>query len=194
MLSKKLAVLFLAGAALASAQAVEGYRSDAAVQITGNFTKAVEDNGVRQTADDKAGVAATYRLYLHRLHGVEANYGYARTDLRYALGGTAARINSHANETTAAYVFRIPGRRVTPFALAGAGALLFTPVNGSTTAAQAEFVYGAGVDVDLSSRTFIRASYRGSVYKTPELGPAIVSGRSVVTHRAQPAVGFGFRF
>jgi hypothetical protein len=49
-------------------------------------------------------------------------------------------------------VFRLPLRNVTPFALAGVGALIFYPSDfaGASTQTRAAFVYGAGADIRLS--------------------------------------------
>ena len=43
---------------------------------------------------------------------------------------------------SAAYVLRLPGKRTSPFALAGAGGLMFDPKNiaGASTQARAAFV------------------------------------------------------
>jgi opacity protein-like surface antigen len=85
---------------------------------------------------------------------------------------------------------------VTPFALGGVGGLVFNPTEapGADTQARAAFVYGAGADLNFTHRLFMRAQYRGLVYNSPtfDLGP--LSGLDRVTHRAEPSIGFGFRF
>jgi opacity protein-like surface antigen len=85
---------------------------------------------------------------------------------------------------------------VTPFALAGAGALVFDPRNfaGANTQTRAAFVYGAGADLNLSHRVFVRAEYRGLVYNSPTYDVPALAGLDRVTHRAEPSIGFGYRF
>jgi opacity protein-like surface antigen len=88
----------------------------------------------------------------------------------------------------------LPLHRITPFALAGAGSLIFDPKDISADAlARPAFVYGAGADFDLGSRFFLRAQYRGLVYNSPVLGASTISAE-LLTHRAEPSAGFGFRF
>jgi len=97
---------------------------------------------------------------------------------------------------SAAYVLRLPGKRTSPFALAGAGGLMFDPKNiaGASTQARAAFVYGAGADINMSKHLFVRAEYRGLVYNSPTFGIPRLAGTDRVTHEAEPTVGFGLRF
>jgi opacity protein-like surface antigen len=93
-------------------------------------------------------------------------------------------------------VFRLPHRNFTPFALAGVGALVFDPKDftGAGTQTRAGFVYGAGADFNLSHHLFMRAEYRGFIYSSPTFDLQTVAGMDRVTHRAEPSVGFGYRF
>jgi opacity protein-like surface antigen len=92
---------------------------------------------------------------------------------------------------SAAYVVRFPTKRITPFALAGIGALIFDRTNSSADLiAKPSFVYGGGADLNITDRFFVRAQYRGQVYESPKLGIA----PERITHLAQPSVGFGVRF
>ena len=81
-------------------------------------------------------------------------------------------------------------------ALAGAGALIFDPNNfaGAGTQARAAFVYGGGADINLSKHVFMRAEYRGLVYNSPTYNIPELNGADRVTHRAEPSLGFGYRF
>ena len=80
--------------------------------------------------------------------------------------------------------------------LAGAGALIFDPKNFAevSTQTRAAFVYGAGADFNLTHRLFVRAEYRGFVYNSPTYDLAALNGHDRVTHRAEPLIGFGWRF
>ena len=172
----------------------EEFKSDVTVQALGSFVKDTTDNGVTHSASNSGGVLGTYRYYFGRHNGVEFNYGYTQNSQRYALGGNVASTQAYSHEATAAYVWRLPMNRVTPFALAGAGSLVFDPkdISGDVLA-RPTFVYGAGADVNLGSRWFLRAQYRGLVYNSPVLGASTISAE-LLTHRAEPSVGFGFRF
>ena len=197
MFGKKGLVALVLGASAMALPAFgqsEEYKSDVTVQALGSFVKDTTDNGVTHSATNSGGVLGTYRYYFGRHNGVEFNYGYTLNSQQYAQGGNFASTKAYSHEATAAYVWRLPLRRVTPFALAGVGSLVFDPKDISGDAlARPTFVYGAGADVDLSSRWFLRAQYRGLVYNSPILGASTVSAE-LLTHRAEPSVGFGFRF
>jgi opacity protein-like surface antigen len=194
MFKKQLWMTAMLAGSLVPAYAQE-FKQDAAVQITGNYTKETEENGVRANASDSAGFLGTYRYFFGTHHGVEGNYGYTRNTQRAFLGGLQAGTKVNTHEVSAAYVLRFPTGRVTPFALAGVGALVFDQPNSSVEqVTKASFVYGGGADFHISNRAFIRAQYRGQVFNSPNLGPAIVLASERLTHVAQPSVGFGFRF
>jgi hypothetical protein len=60
--------------------------------------------------------------------------------------------------------------------------------------ARAAFVYGAGTDLNLTSHLFLRAEYRGVVYDSPIYDLPALNALDRVTHRAEPSIGFGWRF
>jgi opacity protein-like surface antigen len=93
-------------------------------------------------------------------------------------------------------VFRMPLARFTPFVLAGAAALVFDPKNfdGADTQTRAAGVYGGGADFKISQHVFMRAEYRGFIYDSPTYSLTNVAGADRVTHRAEPSIGFGYRF
>jgi opacity protein-like surface antigen len=163
-----------------------------AVQASGSFVSSTTHNGVDNSATKSGGVLASYRFFFSKHHGVEANYGYALNTQSY--GALGVKTNSH--EVSGAYVFRMPFGKVTPFALAGAGALVFSPKDfrGASTQTRAAFVYGAGADINLTNHLFMRAEYRGFVYNSPTYDLAALNRLDRVTHRAEPSIGFGYRF
>jgi opacity protein-like surface antigen len=183
-------------AAPAFAQSDEGGRQEVAVQAFGSFLTTTTHNGSDHTATNSGGVFGSYRLFVSKHHGVEADYGYARNTLSYTSAAGAAGVRTDSHEISGAYVFRVPLRRVTPFALAGAGALVFNPLDfaGASRQTRAAFVYGAGADFNISHHIFMRAEYRGFVYNSPTYDLAAFAGLDRVTHRAEPSVGFGYRF
>jgi opacity protein-like surface antigen len=195
--TKSFAAILLGGALAAlPAFSQEVGRSEVSVQAFGSFVKNTTNNGVQQGATNSGGVLANYRFFFSDSHGVEVNYGYSLNTQTYGLAAGTAGIKSYQHEVTAAYVYRHAMRGFTPFVEAGAGSLLFDPTDapGASTQARAAFVYGGGADFNISKRVFIRAEYRGFVYDSPAFGLATAIGPDRVTHRAEPSVGFGYRF
>lgn len=171
------------------------HRSEATVQVLGSFVKDTTDGGVRQSATNSAGVLSTYRFLFNAHHGAEVNYGYSRNTQAYSTAAGSVGAPAHSHEISAAYVYRFPLKRITPFASAGVGALVFDlkDAPSSNTQARAAFVYGAGADINLTKRLFFRAQYRGLVYNSPTFDLAAF-GPDRITHRAEPSAGLGFRF
>lgn len=188
----------LLGGSLAAlpALAQETGRSEVSVQAFGSFVKNTTDNGVQQGATDSGGVLANYRFFFTNDNGVEVNYGYSLNTQTYGLPTGTLGVKSHQDEVSAAYVYRHPLRHFTPFAEAGVGALIFDPKDapGASIQTQAAFIYGAGADFSLAKHIFLRAEYRGLVYESPTFGLSDTLGPDRVTHRAEPSVGFGYRF
>lgn len=180
----------------AFSQTEEAARQNVAVQASGSFVATTTQNGVDNSATNSGGVLASYRYFFSAHHGVEGNYGYALNTQNYASPTGALGVHTNSHEVSGAYVFRIPIHRVTPFALAGVGALIFDPKDFAAASSQtrAAFVYGAGADLDLSRHLFLRAEYRGFIYNSPTYDLPTLAGLDRVTHRAEPSIGFGYSF
>lgn len=196
-ITHRIALVFV-GSILAALPAVsQEQSSEVSVQAFGSFVKSTTDNGIQQSATNSGGVLASYRYFFTPNHGVEVNYGYSQNTQSYGLASGPLGVKANQHEVTAAYVYRHPWKGFTPFVEAGVGGLIFDPtggVFGASTQARAAFVYGGGADFNLTKRVFLRAEYRGLVYNSPtfDLAPAVGADR--VTHRAEPSVGFGYRF
>jgi len=186
------------GGALAAMPAFsqETGRSEASVQAFGSFVKTTTQDGIQQGATNSGGVLASYRYFFSNSHGVEVNYGYSLNTQTFGLPAGPLGVKADQHEVTAAYVYRHPLRAFTPFVEAGVGGLVFNPTDapGASTQARAAFVYGGGADVNLTHRVFLRAEYRGLVYNSPTFDLAPALGTDRVTHRAEPSIGFGYRF
>lgn len=200
MFQKTLLTMMIAGvgsiALPAYAQSDEAGRQEVSVQAFGSFLTTTTHNGVDNSATNSGGVLGTYRFFFSTHHGVEANYGYSRNTQSYTSAAAAVGVKSDSHEISGAYVFRMPFRRFTPYALAGAGALVFDPRDfaGANVQTRAAFIYGAGADFNLSHHVFMRAEYRGLVYKSPTYDLPAVAGLDRISHRAEPSIGFGYRF
>jgi len=178
-------------------------RSEVSASVTGNFSRESDGQDVTQMPTQSGGFLANYRFFFGSRSAVDLNYGYTRNDQNYLFSnpfGTAS-IQSNVHEATAAYVFTpFRSSRLSPFVLAGGGALIFSPTNtfnnsfvGAETQAQGAFLYGAGADYTLFGGVALRAQYRGLVYKAPNFN---VPGFSTGSwgHMAEPTVGLVFRF
>ena len=200
MFGKKLAVTWFAGIASiavpAFSQSENPGKNEVSAQAFGSFVKSTTDNGVENKATNSGGVLGSYRYFFNTHNGVEANYGYSLNTQSYSSTTGALGVKSYSHEISAAYVFRVPMRKFTPFVLAGAGGLIFDPKDfvGASSQARAAFVYGGGADFNLSQHVFVRAEYRGFVYNSPTYDIPGLAGTDRVTHRAEPSVGFGYRF
>jgi opacity protein-like surface antigen len=200
MFGKKIAVTLIAGAvsiALPAFSQPEGLgNNEVSVQAFGSFVKSTTDNGVRNSATNSGGVLGSYRRFFDVHNGVEVNYGYALNTQNFLSPGGALGVKNYSHEVSAAYVFRLPLKGFTPFVTAGAGALVFDPKDfqGVDSQTRAAFVYGGGADFDLSRHVFVRAEYRGFVYNSPTYNLTGLDGTDRTTHRAEPSIGFGYRF
>jgi outer membrane immunogenic protein len=144
---------------------------------------------------------AGYRFNLKNWLAVEGDYDYFRNHQTFSgsIGTTSIPMNVHA-ATGVAIVklpsFKMPAVKiVSPFLLAGGGAMFFDPRGGSVSNGQtrATFVYGGGVDVPMSKHFLLRAQYRGFVYKTPDFEMTSLKVDKY-THSAVPSVGLVFTF
>jgi outer membrane immunogenic protein len=188
---------------LTLAAAAQENRSDISVQGTGLFTQNSSGNGTTHSATETGGLLATYRYHLNHWISVEGAYGYDLNSQKYLSSSAGFRIQSRIHQMTGDLVLRLPSRassRLSPYLLAGGGALLFDPtgnlsdtVFGAQSQTKGVFVYGAGVNYAIRKRISLRVEYRGLVYGTPDFGFSGFKTNSI-THTAQPSVGLAFRF
>ena len=89
--------------------------------------KSTTDNGIENKATNSGGVLGSYRYFFNARNGIEANYGYSLNSESYGSTSGVLGVKSYSHEISAAYVFRLPMRKFTPFVLAGAGGLIFDP-------------------------------------------------------------------
>ena len=155
-----------------------------------------------QHTTKSGGFLVGYSYQFNSWAGVEGNYGYTQNTLNTigTFGQSSVRTDFH--EATGAFVVHIPVnvRGVRPYALGGAGALVFNPTSdakavnaGIDRQTKAAFVYGGGANFDITHFFGIRAEYRGFVYKAADFKLDALN-LDKVTHLAQPSVGFYFRF
>lgn len=199
VLSVLSALLLFGSAAFAQEGSVSTH--EVSVQGTGSFTKDSNGNGITQHATDTGGFLLGYRYHFNRWFAAEANYGYNRNTQQNFTSGGPFNVQANVHEATGAFVVTMPlSGRISPYVLAGAGALVFDPTNnagqsvpGALRQAKAAFVYGGGVDFALVKHVALRAEYRGFVYNRPDFQLAALDS-NVTAHTAQPSAGLVFRF
>ena len=174
--------------------------SQVSFQGTGLATKDTTAGPDSQHSTKSGGLLVGYSYGFNSWAGVEGNYGYTRNTQNYFGSIGQSSIQADIHEVTGSFVAHIPVNvaKVRPYALAGAGALIFDPtdrgaINGAERQTKATFVYGGGVDFDLTHNFGLRSEYRGLVYKVPDFSLNNVNFDKL-THLAQPSVGFFVRF
>ena len=177
-------------------------RNEVSVQGTGFFTKDSTGNGINRTATNSGGVLAGYRFRINHWFSAEGNYGWNRNSQMYFAGGGTSRVQANVHAITADLVVHLPVSfaRLSPYALAGGGGLIFKPtrnaggfVPGADTQGRGAFLYGGGVDYPLIRHISVRAEYRGFVYKSTDFGLESLNLHNW-THTAQPSAGLTYRF
>jgi opacity protein-like surface antigen len=176
--------------------------SEISLQGTGFFTRDTSGQGISRTTTDTGGFQAEYRYHINRWLASEGNYGFDRNTQKYfgSFGGSRVQANVHA--VTADLVVNLPlrTRRISTYALAGGGGLIFDPtgnsgrsVPGVGTQGKGAFLYGGGADYAFTRHLSLRAEYRGFVYQNPDFGLAALHTDSW-THTAQPSAGIVLHF
>jgi opacity protein-like surface antigen len=185
----------------------QDYKSEFSVQGTANLPRNNDNLDIPHEATKSGGFLIGYRYHLNPWFAVQGDYGYTRNTQKYFdpfFGETDIQANVH--QLTGEAVITAPSHnRVRPYALAGIGALFFRPTNSPNNSffgvgnnsgnnqTKPAFVYGGGVDFDLSRYLAFRAEYRGLLYKIPDFQiPGLATDN--FTHMAQPSVGLVWRF
>src|SRR5208337_2012540 len=141
------AIILICFGISASAQEV---KNELTVQGSGFFHKQTAANGITNEPTNSGGVMAGYRFNLKNWLAVEGDYDYFRNHEKFSTssGITFVPLNVHAATGTAVVKlpsFRMPAVKVvSPFVLAGGGAMFFDPRGGSVSnkASRGAFVYG----------------------------------------------------
>jgi|SRR5208282_630087 len=198
---KKLTELAIILVLLGISSWAQEVRNEVTVQGSGFFQKQTTAGGITNEATNSGGVLAGYRFNLKNWFAVEGDYDYFRNHqtFSWSSGTTSIPMNVHA-ATGVAIVklpsFKVPAVKiVSPFVLAGGGAMFFDPRGGSVSNEQTRgaFVYGGGFDVPMSKHFLLRAQYRGFVYKTPDFEMTSLKVDKY-THSAVPSAGLVFTF
>src|SRR5271166_5361289 len=176
-------------------------RNEVTVQGSGFFNKQTTDSGITNEPTNSGGVMAGYRFNLKHWLAVEGDYDYFRNGEKFLASGGTTFIPMNVHAATGTAIVKLPSFKmsavkiVSPFVLAGGGAMFFDPRGGSVSNEQTRgaFVYGGGFDVPISKHFLVRAQYRGFVYKTADFEMTSLKVDKY-THSAVPSAGLVFTF
>jgi len=198
-MKKSIVLAIIVGVSAISSWAQE-MRNEVTVQGSGFFQKQTTNGGVTNKPTNSGGLTAGYRFHLKNWLAVEGDYDYFRNHESFVStsGASLVPTNVHAVTGTAIVklpAFKIPAMKiVSPFVLAGGGAMFFDPREGpASEQTRAALVYGGGLDVPMSKHFSLRAQYRGFVYKIPDFDMANFK-LDKYTHAAVPSAGLVFTF
>jgi len=162
-------------------------------QLTG------EDETPSHEASKSGGFLVGYSYQFNSWFEAQGNYGYSRNTQNYS-AGVPTSLQADFHEVTGTLVAHLPFARkgFEPYALGGAGALIFDPtdkfvVAGSNRQSRGAVVYGGGANFRITRTVGVRAEYRGLIYKVPDFGVSALN-LDKFTHLAQPSAGLYFRF
>jgi opacity protein-like surface antigen len=180
-------------------------RHELTIQGSGFFNKQTSGNAITNNPTNSGGVMAGYRLNLKNWLAVEGDYDYFRNAQKFLTSSGNSSIPTNVQAVTGAAIvklptfklpFNIPGVKiVSPFVLAGGGAMFFDSRGGFIDEVQTRgaFVYGGGFDVPVAKHIVLRAQYRGFVYKIPDFELTSLKVDKF-THSAVPSAGLVVTF
>ncbi len=189
--------------ASAAAGVAQESRMDASASVTTVIMPQVNSNGIQVNSTKPIGFLGSYRYMVTPRSALEANYTFSQNNFKYNTNFQPnIRIHARQQEVSVAYVYSLNFRRFSPFAEAGVGALLTSPLrdfqtNQFSTKRNTGIggLFGGGVAYELSPSFDIRAEFRGFVTKTPDFrlpGDIIRTNRYTVF--LSPTLGVAYHF
>jgi opacity protein-like surface antigen len=195
--------------ALTLCAAAQESRQD--ISISGSGVIGVSVPGLpAATSNSALGGLVSYRFMVTPRSGLEANYQYSQTQYQYTgfyncqnpNGSSCPSLFVHTRqqEISGAYVYNMTFGNFNPFAEAGVGGYVFSPIKDPGTSifdvAQNTNIgafYGVGVAYQISPSFDIRAEYRGLIIKIPSFSlPGARTG--VYQNVSDPVIGIAYHF
>jgi len=172
------------------------FKADISIESSVPFIENKNSDGAQQSATIKYGFLGGYRFFFNKHSGVELSYGYAHHIQTYSLDSGSIGKKNNSDEVLAAYAFRFPAKRWSPFVLAGAGALIFDfkTVAGASTQTRLGYPYGDGADFNLKHRIFPRTAHRGVFYNSATFNMGGLNSLDWIPNSVKPAVVLGYNF
>lgn len=177
--------------------------------IGASFYKTFVNNtsgmGLQQTPSDGLGGMIEGRHLISPLIGYEMAisvnsggqaYAPIAGNCGYTCQNPPISIDGKQLELSFDYVPSYKFGNLRPFLVAGLGIFISVPdatLLGNNTSIRGAYVYGGGVDYDISRRFGIRAQYRGTFYKAPNIS-LVYPADGQYTQTAMPMGGVYYRF
>ncbi len=177
--------------------------------IGGSFYKTFVSNssgmGLQQTPSDGMGGLIEARHLVSPLLGYEMALGFNGGGQAYApITGACLLTCQNPNvsitgsqiELSLDYVPSYQFGKLRPFLVGGLGILISVPgatPYGNNTSIRGAYVYGGGLEYDISGHFGIRGQYRGTMYKAPNIS-SIYPADGQYTQTAMPMGGIYYRF
>ena len=189
-----------------SSAAAQADRVEVSLSAAAAFSKtSTATNSAVTLKPTKSGeVFGTVQYHFSKMHSFEVNIGHLRNSQIYTVPPDSYRVIASITEFSGAYVFSpFAAKKFAPFLLGGVGALRFNPGNtyidgfqvnlAATMQTSLAFVYGAGTDYHLWRVLWLRAQYRGLIYRVPDFNRKIFF-TGAHGHLAEPSLGLAIRF
>lgn len=198
--------LALAVVVLAIGAASAQERIDLSVSGSAVFSKSVTgtSSGITHSMSDSGAIFGTARYHFNHLSAVDLNIGHSSDSQIFLRPPDTYKARTTVTEFSADYVFTpLQGRKLAPFLFAGAGGLRWYPGNqyidgnsspfGAYTQTSLAFLYGGGADYRLWRHLWLRAQYRGLIFRAPDFGVSdfFISAKG---HMAEPTLGLAVKF
>src|SRR5580704_11174676 len=122
-------VIIAAVVTLAVGSVAQEGRSEVSLEGSGFYTKVSSGQGTTQRSTDTGGLTLGYRYHFNRWLAAEGNYGFDRNTQEYFGGFGESRVQANVHAVTGDVVLKLPLpiRRISTYALAGGGGLIFDP-------------------------------------------------------------------
>jgi hypothetical protein len=171
-------------------------KADINIEASVPFAENTNFDGVQQSAIVNYGFLGGDRPFFDKHSGVELSYGYPHHIKTYSVDRGSIGVMNNSDGVLPAYALRLPAKRRSPFALAGAGALIFDPktVAGASAQARLGYPYGDGADFNLKHRILPRTAHRGVFYNLATFDMGGLNSLDWIPNRVKPAVVFGYNF
>ena len=179
-------------------------RFDLSLAAAAGLSKQSSGNQVTLKPTQGGGVFFSGRMRFGTRSALEFDYSRIRNTQKFEAPPFFYNFNTSVREYSGVYVFSLfKTEKWEPFLLGGVGALRFYPrityLNGVQTiyssVNQTEFAYvfGVGTDYQAWKRVYVRAQYRGLIYKAPDFN---LTNLFTGAHGflSEPSVGIALRF
>jgi hypothetical protein len=172
------------------------------------LNKSTTGNGTQQTATNSAGGMMEARYIQNSLLGLELTYSFNPANQTIAplavpqcepydtCADPSPALHVKASEVGVDYVVSKKFGSVRPFAVGGLGFFISSPDKSAyevQTVVRPAYIFGGGLDWALLQHIGVRAQFRDSVYKAPDLS-SFNPPTGQFTHTAEPMGGLYYNF